>query len=457
MFRKIIILALLGFLFPNLAISQGLLNKLSLDEENINLQLYKLIKPILLYDPKVVKVTVLKDLKVFKGLYHGFKKPRRSDDKQIYKFLNAKSGEILLKVNVQVNLDRNYVSKIKSKLKKLADLSEPMDGSSCKRCVNRNSNSVKFYIGAIKGNNRTQVYVKQKDGTENIQESHYALGVSNTNVRPPDMGGNGLWVNKPFTFYGFDKSKENGKLCINIIKNIISDIQPPSVVDNVSKKLKPAHDNYWSIVYPHIVIKFVDGGGKIVNKDELIFDARLRRTASVGGYGTAKVGETDTYQSIVSLDRNNGWHEQDHFTRGLGPKGHFKRFSEITNSLKFAFRTRGNINCRFGIAEQTNFSIITKVNKKILGSTQKIIVDMHYMTFDHASTEPSLATFRKRHSERKATFGKKPRQDLKRKRGGRKSCRTRECMMKRQQDLKRKRGGGKSCRTRECMMKRRGL
>jgi len=372
----------MSFLFPNLAISQGLLNKLSVDEGNTSLQIYELIKPILLYDPEVVKVTVLEDLKVFTG-NHG------RDDKQIYKWLNAKSGEIFLKVNVQVNLDQNYVSEIKSKLAELADVSEPMDGSSssCKRCKYPDPSAVKFYVGSIKGNDRTQVYLEQKDPTENMLESHYALGMKNSSVA---SGRKGLWVKKPFTFYGFDKSKENGKLCINLIKNVIADIQPPSVVDYRAKKLIPAHDKFWSLVYPHIVIKFVDGGGKIVNQDELFFDQVLRRTASIVGYGTARVGENDTYQSIVSIDPNNGWHDQDNTTTGMGPRPHAKRFSELTNSVKFTIRSKGKQNCRFGIAEQTNFSIITKVNKKILGSTQKIIVDMHYQTYDHVSTDPSF-------------------------------------------------------------------
>jgi len=142
-----------------LAISQGLLDELLVDEENTSSQIYELIKPILLYDPEVVKITVLKDLKVFKGIYDGFEKPIKNDDRQIYKWLNAKSGDILLKVNVQVNLDQNYVSEIKSKLAELADVSEPMDGSSCKRCKLPDPNAVKFYIGAIKGNGRTQVYL----------------------------------------------------------------------------------------------------------------------------------------------------------------------------------------------------------------------------------------------------------------------------------------------------------
>jgi len=384
MFRKIIILALLSFVFPNLAIAQGLLDELSVDEENTSLQIYEQIKPILLYDPEVVKITVLEDLKVFKGIYDGFEKPINNDDRQIYKWLNAKSGDILLKVNVQVNLDQNYVSEIKSKLAELADVSEPMDGSSCKRCKFPDPNAVKFYIGAIKGNDRTQVYLEQKDATEVMLESHYALGMRNSGVRSPDLGGEGLWVKKPFTFYGFDKSKENGKLCINIIKKVIADIQPPSVVDHINKKLKPAHDNYWSLVYPHILMKFVDGSGKIVNQDELFFDYAIRRTASIDGYGTAQVGENDTYQSIVSIDRNNGWHEQDYTTTAVGPKPHLQRFSELTNTVKFAIRSKGKIDCRFGIAEQTNFSIITKVNRDKLGSTEKIFVDMHYATFDHA-------------------------------------------------------------------------
>jgi TPR repeat protein len=367
--------------------AQSLLDKLSIsDEKAKSIEIYELLKPILLYDTNVVKVSVLDDIGIFNGINNGIRGPDDKDDRDIRKWLNAKSGDILLKVNVQVDIAQDYVSKIKEKLSALANLSEPMDGTSCKRCRTEiaNSHALKIYVGSIFGNNRKELYLKLENPTENIQESHYALGMKNSKAGG-FVGGKkkyeGLYVKQPFSYYGFNKSSENGKICINLLKEIIGDIQPPGVVSEFTKQLKPAHDPHWRLVFPHIAIKFLDGRGKVVNEDELIFDHSRFRTASASGFGSAKVGENDTYKSIVSMDRSNGWHKQDFGITGMGVKYYTVRFSEITNSIKFQIKSKGNQNCRIGIAEQTNFSIITKVNKEILGKTQKVTVDMYYNTF----------------------------------------------------------------------------
>ena len=383
--KKSTLSSALLFLFSmSIANATSLLDTLDIDSnQKLSDRLNELIQPILSYDQNVVEVRVLDDIKLFDGNDYAFSghpyAGSLNDDSNIYKWLSAKNDEYLVQLNIQVTIDDNYLNIIKSSLEELSDIAEPLDGSSNSRGEYPDPYGVKFYVGSIKGEPRKNVYLNQVDGSENILDTHYSLGMTN-NIRSPIMGGDGLWVKDPFKFYGFKKSQDNGRLCENFLERIVTYIQPNSVVDHWNGKLKPAHAPYWSIVYPHIQISFNDANGKAVYEDHLFYDAGIFRTASISGFGSSNGGGNDSYNSIVSIDPINGWHPQDIEITSNGPKPLPRRFSQLTNSVMIAI-ARGN--CRFGITSQTNFSVITKVNKETLGLTKQITADMHYETLNH--------------------------------------------------------------------------
>ena len=154
----------------------GLLSNIETETANTAEEILEVLMPIANYDPSVVQVRVINDgIKVFEGIdkdleidMSGFK-----DDANILKYLNAKDGDILLSVPVEVTLNSDHISKFKSKLSDLADVSETVDGSSNNRITELPV--VHFDIGSIKGNPRTELWSRQSVYLDPSDAAHFFL------------------------------------------------------------------------------------------------------------------------------------------------------------------------------------------------------------------------------------------------------------------------------------------
>jgi hypothetical protein len=369
-------MSIFAFMTTPFHASAGLLSNIETETTNTAEEILEVLMPIASYDPSVVQIRVINDgIKVFEGIDKDLESnflPNIVDDANISKYLNAKDGEILLSVPVEVTLNSDHISNLKNKLSDLADVSETVDGSSNNR-ITKNP-VVWFEIGSIKGNPRTELF-RQDNKVGDMAQPFRILGMKNSTVGPKSFGKQGPWVHKPFVHYSFGGSHNNGQLCNRLIEKIAAETKPFPIWDKNNNNIRPGTFNSWNIIFPAITIKFLDKNNKVLLEDLLVLTTTARgfiRTASASGYGNAISGQSDTFQSIVTLDTKNGWHPQDSDTLSRDPLSHPMRFAEITNVLKMYIDPPRQ--CSFGVAEQTNFSIITKVNGDIVKNTDQITV-----------------------------------------------------------------------------------
>ena len=384
-FIKLLIFVLF---FANLSNANAqLLSNLQTDDKNTAEEILEVLLPIVTYDPNAVNVRVIEeDINIFKGIDEDLKTEFSSslDDAEIYKWLNAKDGEILLSVPVEVTINEGHLNLLEETLKNTANNSQPVekDNNSNDKNSSRGfgigQDTVYFYIGSIKGTPRENF-----DDLSN--EIHSALGLKNQTTTSKALNGDGVWVHKPFRYYGFRKEHNNGKLCETIINKIGMTTKPDSVYNSIPNKLRAGSNNKWSTTSPAIKIKFFDKDQNILLDDVLaLVDAgsSTSRPMSPSGWGSAQTGENDTYQSIVTADTTNGWHPQDRYSRSTHRLNESMRFSEITKIVHYSIDPIRY--CRFGIAEQTNFRIVTKVDNLILQNTAKIVVEYDHHTIQNS-------------------------------------------------------------------------
>ena len=178
-------------------------------------------------------------------------------------------------------------------------------------------------------------------------------------------------MHKPFTFYGFRKHHNNGKLCERVTEKIAQVTKPRNLWDPLNNKFKGHHMKiWWKTNYPVITVEFLDKNKKVINSDYIV---HLHQSNSSARHSsekhTVKIGDNYTYNSIITEDTENGWHPQDGSNTGT-PLQTFK-YSDITYLLRIS---ANSLNCKFSIIENTNFLIVTKINKNIVKNTDKIIV-----------------------------------------------------------------------------------
>jgi hypothetical protein len=380
-FIKLLIFVLF---FTNLSnVNAQLLSNLQTDDKNTAEEILKVLLPIATYDPSIVIPTVNeKGIKIFKGIDDDLKTEYSDtlDDKKIYKHLNAKDSETLLYIPVAVTIQPTHLDKFKKTLEELASSSHVIDGSDQDqgKYSITGKNTVHFYSGAVKGMPRTQIVNETPNSP--IIENYYALGFKSISARLPSLGGEGAWVHKPFQYYGFTKQHNNGKLCARLVEKIGNEIKDPDIYDEYTKGLKAGAENSWSNrVAPAVILKFYDSKDNILLSDTIIrlgMGRSSMRHASATGWGTAVIGQGDTYQSIITADTVNGWHPTDRYIKGVHVLDSSSRFSFITRPIAYSIQTSRS--CTFGIAENTNFAIVTKVTQDIMKKTAKITVE-----YDH--------------------------------------------------------------------------
>ena len=365
------------FLNPQLSFSQGLLDKLEVDQTDTATEIFeKVLKPLALYDPEFVEVRVLDDLEIFKGHSDDIFPPEYlnafQDNPMLFKRLQAMENELLLKVNVQVNLKEAYYKNINTLLSQLADTTEPL---SSENLVRGNGNNVEFLLGSIKGNPRVVV------GGRHHLLPHSFMNLLNAEVQTKFINN----VHEPFTYYGFNRTHNNGTLCKTLGYKFAETSKNAKVYDGISETIKPAAQNYFDDVFPVVNIKFLSENNSIVNQDTIIHSSPIMRMGSIAGFGSADLNRgvnQDVYQSIITMDTKNGWHPQDAMD-DTSPNQ--IRFSRMVNnlSMNLYFGANPNALCTFGIVKQINFSIVTKVTNEILGETERIVVNLEHYTQKH--------------------------------------------------------------------------
>jgi len=357
----------LFILLINYNVNASLLKNVETKEKNILKEIIELLLPISTYDPEIIKIEVNeKGLGVFKSVFENLDKTGFDpvvDDNNIYKWLNAKEEDILLRIPVRAYINPNHITKIKKSLTKLADFEERINGLTNKRvkwAFKEGKGFLKILVGAIKGNPRVKIPTQDIGG--NPLTSHYTLGLTNSSWLQQDV-----WVHKPFTYYGFNKQHNKGKLCERVTEKIAQVTKPKDLWDHSNDRF-PGHQKmpWWSQNYPAITIEFLDKNKKVINSDYIVHFSQgggSKRHTSFKGW------KNNTYQSIITEDTENGWHPQDGLTRGMSINS--TKYSAITNLLNIH---AGSSHCAFNIIENTNFLIVTKINKNIIKNTDKIIV-----------------------------------------------------------------------------------
>ena len=374
-------------LTSQISFAQGLLGKLDLEEIDTASEIFdSVMKPIAMFDPEFVEVKVLDDLEIFKGHSDDIFPPSwlntYQDNPMLFQLLHAQDNELLLKVNVQVNLKEAFYENIHTTLSRLADTERLMNGTSSEKMKRSGDTNVGFLVGSIKGTPRVH-YVVNKDAEragENPYMIHQFMGLLNQDVQSSNSNN----VHKLFTYYGFSRSHNSGMLCKNLAYDYARTTKEKKVYDQYTEDVRPAAQDYFTDIYPVINIKFLDSDNSVVNEDTITKQNGQHRPLSIAGFNSAEsLGiNRDAYQSVVTIDSKNGWHPQD-AVDDQSPNQ--LRFSKLINMMhmRVYFGANPLAGCSFGITKQTNFSIITKVTKEILGKTEKIVVEFEPETDKH--------------------------------------------------------------------------
>ena len=284
----------------------------------------------------------------------------------------------------KLNLTQNFYNTINETLSSLADSERLLDGSSSDKMVKGGDTPVGFYVGSIKGTPRKHTHVNYSNGSgESGLIGHRAMGFNNILIA---NWKNGVFNHIPFTYYGFSRSHNNGQLCKELHSKVALATKNHAVYDPVLQTMKPAASDYFGKVYPVVNIKFLNSSDEVVN-DDILVHGNIMRLASLSGQFSSDLEkgiQRDEFKSVVTMDTKNGWHPQDALDTATAPRPLQIKYSNSVNLLRMAPYWGGNtiVTCNIGIVKQTNFSIITKVTKEILGKTDRITVDLEPHTND---------------------------------------------------------------------------
>jgi hypothetical protein len=390
-FIKIYQILFLCFAFnllnSNIAIPASLLDQVKgADAVNPTEAIFEeLLKPIILYDPKVMKIQVLKDMEIFKGqdeVYPEIWRNSFADDKDIYDRLSPKDGELLLRFNVQVNISPEHIQKIHETLSSYSKVTEKISETEPKTRLDQpNAFPVGFYVGSIKGNPRVQLF---KDAEYFTMEPFHRMSLRNQDVN----NRNGMWLHKPFVFYGFDASMLPS--CDRWMEKIQQTGQISRISNFNDKSVNFGAAGAFAFVFPYIYVDFLSENGEVQFSDQLGyigFGQTASRTLSLDGYLSAQTNglSKDVYQSVVIVDPKNGWHPQDAYT--THESGLWQTWTAAW-TRNFYTEMQLGLMCNFTFSEQTNFSIVTKVTKELLGKTENINVKMKYCSNKERYREP---------------------------------------------------------------------
>jgi hypothetical protein len=376
-------------LTSQVSFAQGLLGKLDVEGTDTASEIFdSIIKPIAMFDPEFVEVKVLDDLEIFKGHSDDIYPPESlasvKDGPMLFNYLHAMNNELLLKVNVQVNLKEAFYKSIHTTLSRLADTERLLNGKSLEEMKIGGDFNVGFFVGSIKGTPR--IHVEKSKGVSNYERINYpqqVMGFENIET----VRNNSNHLHEPFTYYGFSRIHNNGKLCKTVAYNYANTTKDTYVYDEYMKNVKPAAQDYFQKIYPVINMKFLSNVNSIVNEDTIIFDPSIDRMGSIMGFGSADLNRginRNEYQSMVTIDPVNGWHPQDAMDMTSPSELRFAKLVKIMHIAPYFGGNQGVL-CQFGIAKQINFSIVTKVTKDILGKTERIVVDFEPRTEKHVT------------------------------------------------------------------------
>ena len=241
-----------SMMFSTVSHAQGLLDKVNVQEEkSLSLQIYEdIFAPILNYDENAITVEVLDDLSIFEGNneywrtenpnFNGeFYPPKYDSDRDIYRVLGAKSDELLLKVNIEVEITPEHIKKIDAFLNENSNYNLTYDGTpndhNTTGRLDTRKIPTRFYVGSFKGNERTRTHFTQLP--YNLAPNIFSrLGLKSDRANDPfgfliPDERKGLYFAQPYKMFAFNQGLENGVLC----KNILTQLAEKRALEHVTK------------------------------------------------------------------------------------------------------------------------------------------------------------------------------------------------------------------------------